>query len=1168
MHISGATMKINFKNVLLLSNTGIDMGMPDFRVGSYTGILLPMARTLAKHPEISARILANSHVGQRLKSFAATTGQHVPSILTLDDEMLRANRAQNFMIDSYSNSLDEDKIRCASESILKALGDWVPDVVISWESPTKILRSIFPDALVLDVMPGMFMRPPFPRMFSFDPVGLYKNCWYSEHNPSEIMAPDEYLDNHLALRELYEKHFAELRVAETLNQNVSVANYERATIVPLQISDYFGWRENTAYQSQLDLIEDIQEHTCRDRDIIYTQYIGNLVSEHVINKNNVAYLRNNYPNFVYSDKFERIDNITQYIIPSAESVVSVSSTLGLQAKFFGKRVISPSHSHLSYIADGTRVEELATAGSKSLDGFIANYLGRTNFIADRILSEPGYLIALLNSFRKRKGESSIEQFPDFEEVGNSITAMRAVSSLKRSKDIFQKAYPAPRSQRDIRIASQHRRVHERDIQTVSFDVFDTLVCRTVLRPVDVFELIQARLYETHLDVLGENFIAAFASSRHGIERLIRASLDAQESPISEEIKIADIYKIMLEDYGLSHELIDELVMVEQELELSCLIPRNDGVELYYSALSSGNRVIIISDFIHPTAFVERVLRKCGVDGWHKIYVSSDIGLKKHTGSLFSHVKKDLNLTASETLHIGDNPHGDIKMAELHGWQTRCLPSGPSLVRSQLKKENLDIKTVYSSFVTGAILSALANEFYGFGDVRHVESSEVKMIESTGELGFVALGPMMHFFSKWLVDEAQNNDCTQIAFFARDSVLPFHMVNKLLQQGGASDIRTCYLPVSRSAVSGLDIKAPQDVYKVRIDDFEKSRPLMELFARRFHLDLHEVDVDSVLKWTNKSVRKAKVRDLPTYAIYQIAQTSAQNHLEAYCQRMLDKRIVFERGLRQWGCDINRKTLTVDFGYKGSIHRKVEGFFTEPPLPRFFMSYANALGRAPLPNGKAFFLNNQIPYYKSSSPLMQYNLIIETMVNEGTGSALEYHDVDGHIEVLREASVDEEHTRIIKELHQGALQFSDYWIRNCKSIDDYASIEPQMLSFILRKVLSDPTQEIARMLANLNFDNGYAGHQPRKVIEVQPSGHAEGGLWREGVNVLKKTKAPPGRKKLNKYMKWIAPKAIRLKIMRFFVARFCSERMLTKFDRDPLAFLSESSNKNVRYLARFL
>jgi hypothetical protein len=347
--------------------------------------------------------------------------------------------------------------------------------------------------------------------------------------------------------------------------------------------------------------------------------------------------------------------------------------------------------------------------------------------------------------------------------------------------------------------------------------------------------------------------------------------------------------------------------------------------------------------------------------------------------------------------------------------------------------------------------------------------------------------------------------------------------------------------------------------------------MEIFARRFHLEPHEVDVDSVLKWTNKSVHKTKVGDLPSYAIYQIAQLSTQNNWNAYSKKMSEKRALFKCGLKQWGCDINRKTLTVDYGYRGSIHSKIKDFFKKPPLSRLFISHANTLGQPPQPNAKAFFLSNQV-YHRNSPALMHYNSFVETLLNEAKGSALGYHDVGGHIEVLREASVDEEHTRIIKELHQGALQFSDYWLRNCKSIDDYASIEPQMLSIILQKVLSEPTPEIARMLANLNFDNGYAGHQPRKIIEMHPSGHAKGGLWREGVNVLKKTKGSSDQKQQNKAVKEHVQrnkhKGTHLKIMRFFVARFCNDRLLNKFDRDPFAFFNDSANKNVRYLARFV
>ena len=1178
-------MKNLFKKVLLLSNTSIDMGTPDFRSGAYTGILIPMAKALEANSEISTRIIANSHINQYLKKHAASRGRSPSGTIVLDEQSLRAANAQNFAIDSYKGSLESTKTHCVEECILKALNGWIPDVVISWESPTFVFRSLFPDALILDIMPGMFMRPPFPRMLSFDPVGLYKNCWYAHCNLPRMTAPSNHLENHIAIRKLYEQHYNQLHIPEALNRVAPNVDFEKSTLVPLQISDYFSWKENTDYTSQFELIEDIQANAPPQKNVVYTQYTGSFISEHVINSRNIDYLRNQYQNFVYAEQFEKIDNITQYMIPCVDSVVSIASTLGLQAKFFGKRLISPSRSNLSYIADGTKVEDLKKESNASLDGFMANYLGRTNFLMERIINEYGYLVNIINGFIERQKESSIEQFPSFEEVGNSLKSMAAFSALKRSKELFKTSYPRHIRARDRRIESQHEALKSAAIKTVSFDVFDTLVCRTVLKPTDVFELIQSKLYETHLDALGENFISSFARMREGTERLIRIALDSEDNDFPEEMKISDVYENMLKEHGLSHTLADELVTIEQDLELSCLIPRNEVVQLFYAALSEGKQVIIISDFIHPSHFVERVLRKCGIDGWEKIYVSSEIGLKKHTGSLFGHVEKELGLTKSETLHFGDNPHGDIKMGEKNGWKVRRICSGPSLVREQLKKQKIDLKVINSSFIWGAVLSGFANEFFGFGASRCSRSKKAQLIANPCELGFLTIGPIMYFFSKWLIKEAQKNNCEQIVFFARDSLLPYKIITRALEQENRPDIRLCYLPVSRLAVSGLDIRIPTDVYKVRIDDFSKSKLLIELFECRFHFEKHEVDLKSLSKWTNKRLSQIKVEELSVCAIYQVAQSSVKNNWNAFSRRLEEKRDLFRRGLKQWGCDTDLKTLSVDFGYKGSIHRKIEGFFKELPLARFFMSYANTLGREPIPHGKAFFLSNQIPCHKANAPLIQYNLLIETMINEGVGSALGYHETDGKIEVLREDSVDSAHAQTIKELHNGALRFSEYWMQNCKIIDNHASIEPEMLSFIFHRVLVAPTSEVALMLSNLSFDNGYAGHRPKKIIEIKKNSIPKDGLWREGLNALKEAKnfknedimqtlleknnpAPTKRNSTSEKQKKNNPNSWRIKTIRFFVGHLCSDRLLNKFDRDPFVFFTDSSRRSVRYLSKMI
>lgn len=1149
-------MKSNFSNVLLLSNLGVDMGQPSFRRGSYNRTLVPIARLLEKQKGVSARILASAHITQQLLRDAATNGRICPPILTLDEERLAALQAADFMVKSYRSALPDDQLHEVQETILSALDGWAPDVIISWEAPTGVFRSLFPEATVLDIMPGMFMRPPYPSMISFDPVGLYSSCWFSRTDVETLQVSGEELDNHTKIRDFYQEHYDMLNVPEALAHVLKKAKLAESTLVPLQISQYFGWCDNTHYETQFDLLADVQRHIPIEMPAIYTQYIGGLASEHVVHEHNLEYLRARYPNFLYDGRLEKLDNITQYLLPSADTVISVSSTIGLQAKFFGKKLISPSQSHLSYLADSVDLASFDTVPNRLRDSFMAAYLGRTNLLHDRLLAEPDYLVTILNEFVERRGETGIEKFPSIETVGNTIQMMTKKSPLKRSKQLFTKAYPHRQLPHDRRISSQIETVTAETVQTVSFDVFDTLVCRTVLSPAHVFDLMQSKLHSSHADILGEHFIATFSRSRAGIERLIRFQRDQTVQEASEEMLISEVYVVMLLDYGLSAELADELVAIEQETELACLLPRKEGVRLFKEAVAAGKQTIIISDFIHPSSFVEQVLRHCGVVGWDHIFVSSDIGLKKHSGSLFEYVETTLNLDKSTTCHVGDNMHGDFKMAKAHGWDARHLSAAPVNMRNLIKARKFNLGAINDSLVVSTILSGFGNHFLKFGGSRQSDSSDMQLIANAHEMGFLLLGPLMHFFAKWLLNEARQNGCEQIVFFARDTTLPYKMARQILDNAGLTDINICYFPISRMASSGLDIRTAEDMYTVRIDDFEKSKPLLALFERRFHLEESQIDIAELSNWTDKPLASIKVGDLPAYGIYRIAKFSAKLNWVAVQCRMDEKRRVFQKALTQWGCNTQRKTIAVDFGYKGTIHKKISGFFEQPLIPRFFMSYSDALGRNPVDDCKAFYLSNQVAKFSQSDPLMQYNLLIETMINERVGSALGYHEIEDVVHVLDDDSINGSHSKTISKLHDGALEFSQYWQKYCGIIDEHTAIEPQMLSFLLAEVLRTPTISEAKLLAGLVFDNGYGGHQPRCIIELdQRTGRARSNIWREGAVALNCRTS-------------IEQAGRRQKIFRIFVARFCNDRLLNKFDRDPYTFFNDSPRPFIRRIGQFM
>lgn len=1003
-------------------------------------------------------------------------------------------------------------------------------------------------------------------MISIDPVGLYSNCWFTKNDVENIVVPDDAMSNHIAIRDFYKDHYDGLQVQDALQGILGDVNLSDAALVPLQISEYFGWSDNTHYANQFDLLTDIQQSFSKDTPLIYTQYLSKLTGERVLHEANLEYLHQRYSNFVYDNSFEKLDNITQYLLPSADTVISVSSTLGLQAKFFGRKLISPSNSHLSYLADSNVLTDCENVSNTPRDNFMAAYLGRTNFSRDRLLGDAGYLLEVLNAFTDRRNEVGIEKFPTFETVGNTAQAMIAASPANRSRTLFEKAYPREQLPHDKLMAAQISAVTSSKIDVVSFDVFDTLVCRTVLKPTHVFDIMQSKLSASHGHVLSAQFISNFAQARAGIERLVRFQYDNNGSEKSEEMLVSDVYVTLLADYGLPTELADELVAIEQDTELDCLIPRKEGVTLFREAIAAGKKTIIISDFIHPTHFVERVLRHCGVDGWDHIFVSSDVGLKKHSGSLFQFVEETIGIDKTKVCHVGDNAHGDIKMAEENGWTARHIPAAPFTIRNLIRERKINLAAIDDSLIVSSILSGFGNQYVKFGKSRRSDTANVQLIANHREMGFLLLGPIMHFFAKWLVDELRQNDCKQIVFFARDTVLPFKMIRQLLDDAGLHDINLSYLPVSRLAVSGIDIQTVQDIYNVRIDDFDKSQPLSSLLARRFHLEESEIDQSELSSWTDKPLDRVKVRDIPLYAIYRIAKISAEGQRDAFQNRMDDKRRVFKKVLDQWGCDPDLKTMAVDFGYKGTIHKKISGFFTQPPLPRFFMSYANQLGYDPIEECKSFYLSRQISKNKQTDPMMQYNLLVETMINEGVGSALGFHEQDGALHVLRDASVDRDHAKIIAEMHEGAMDFSRYWTKYCAAIEDHCVIEPQMLSFLLQTILKSPATAEARLLADLKFDNGYAGHTVKPIIELDKSGFATSGMWPEGVKALRADaqKSSASAKKRNSP----SMQKLKTKALRFFVERFCSAKLLNKFDRDPFAFFDDSSRPIVRRIGTFV
>lgn len=1096
---------MKFEKALFMSNFGVDMGMPEFRVGSFATYLLPLSQMYGKAFDSDIKFLMGSHTLDLLnrKQNIKEINRNNSFIIEGADYAPIFGYGDEFILQSYDDDFG-DKLEIYKNYFTELFSGWEPDVIFCWEFPTTLFRKLFPKALILDIMPGAYMRPPYPKTISIDPVGLYKNSFLQSYSSDVNYSDLDDLSDFYKIRDMYANYF---------NNDIDVKNvildlvdpdrkFQEYWLVPLQVSSYFGFYANSKYRDQFEFLTDVMAKAPKNVGVIFTQYIGNLVSDKVISNRNLGYIRNLHSNFLYSTEFEKLDNLSQYIIPWVDTVVTVSSTLGFQALLHGKNLISPSTSHLSYVSS-TLEEDKAVS-----EDFVASLICRQNPLVEKLLSDVGYFKSVITSLASRKSDSAIDVLKALPKISNLYQEYLALSPFSAADNQIKRMGGVVSGKKNS-LRGLLDRIDNFEI--VSFDIFDTLLKRSVFKPEDAFILIQKKLEAEHRHLLNPLIVKRFPELRAGFERQLRKELDEKNAILdpseekTEEFFIQDVYRKMLNAFGAEESLSDALTEVEQEVEFSILAARSLGKIIFDYALAKGKRVILVSDFIHDERFVAQALANANYIGYEHLYVSSELGLKKHSGSLFKYVLKDLNVTPEQIIHIGDNSTGDFLKAIESGIYPTKIFSTRERVNQIFKNRNLELPVLDNSFYLRSAINLYAEDYYDAllvnGDKPVTSTKEKREVFSTpGEFGFLVMGPVLYEFTKWILDKAIEQQCSKVLFFARDCSLPYQMAVKLVANiEKYAGLEPIYLAVSRKALTCLNVNEPNDCFKVRIDDFSRNKTLSSLLKSRFKIDSESVDEKYYKKW-NIQTLDCYVKECTLGAIYGLVHEYLSENWNEWNAAIQSNKIAFKHYLKSKQLDCLDDVVAVDFGYKGSAHSVVSEFFDNKFVPLFFMTYAGEMGNAPYPHAEAFANNNLNVQHKRSTPLISHNLIIETIINEPIGSLTDYTLVNDTFELSREELESDGHLTKIRSIHSGAMKFCDRWISSFENLGYSIRLEDNSSTYLMHRFFSAPVQADLDILKGLIFDNSYAGIQ--NIYILSPNKPNDADVWREGLALSKK------------------------------------------------------------------
>lgn len=293
---------------------------------------------------------------------------------------------------------------------------------------------------------------------------------------------------------------------------------------------------------------------------------------------------------------------------------------------------------------------------------------------------------------------------------------------------------------------------------ISFDVFDTLIKRSVARPEDLFLLMEDHLTKVHPEIP-----AGFARKRRAAERQANEEAGCH-------VGIGKMYDKLRGEYG---QCTDELMALEIQMELNGCQPNPQCAAWLDRWVAAGKTVVLISDMYLPSAVISEMLEKCGVRGYKKLYVSCECGARKRGGSLFRIVLDDLKIRPKDLLHIGDNKRADLFAPLAMGIKAVWLRND----QKSLCKIPKDIKPE-DALIYRTLKACIRNCSQGMNEYE--------------KQGCEIFGPLLYGFTQWLTDQLRADGINDIYFLARDG----YMLMRAFEEFRLPDVKTHYLYCSR------------------------------------------------------------------------------------------------------------------------------------------------------------------------------------------------------------------------------------------------------------------------------------------------------------------------------------------------------------------------------------
>ena len=564
---------------------------------------------------------------------------------------------------------------------------------------------------------------------------------------------------------------------------------------------------------------------------------------------------------------------------------------------------------------------------------------------------------------------------------------------------------------------------------VSFDIFDTLITRSVYNPDDVFRIMENVIKNKY----GKS--VDFLSLRKSAEAVATAKYGAFTT-------IDKIYVEIAGDKALG-DIAQDIKQLEIDTEYRLCQPRRDMVDVFNALKSMGVRVILVSDMYLNRVHIVGMLHKCGIGGYDELLVSCDVGARKDDGSMWDMVLSGVN--PDRFIHVGDNFRSDNQLLMDRHIDTHLVLSP----RVMLELSDFAYLGDYANgSITNSIMLGQAVNCGIFNSPFAYDSDGRLQFRDMYGFGFTTIGPLMAGFVQWLV-ESNNISNQRLLLLSREGYLLQQLISAYCKARGIDEPDMYYFLTSRRACAVPALENEEDLRELLSQKYKGS--LSNLLSERLGLSLHEGDEDIDIDYDTSVDSLMTIMD------------SYKSELRANATAEKRAYLSYIRDFLSEASDI----AVVDVGFSGTIQYFLMKLTGRDIAGHYLCIHSNKPERIGGRADAIFEIKDK--NLIADSKLLKYQLFLENALSAPFGQLICFAMENGR--AIPHFKSDDYVSDEVKQLQKGILDFVTQFGIATKDTQDGLLADARLVEDLFYDIIADGTltEDIA---SYLTVEDGYS------------------------------------------------------------------------------------------------